>query len=34
MDGLDPNERWTPDGDVYFVDPKKADSDQPQSDPR
>jgi hypothetical protein len=22
MDGLDPNERWTPEGDVYFVDPK------------
>ena len=29
MDGLDPNERWTPDGDVYFVDPEKAASDEP-----
>ena len=28
MDGLDPNERWTPNGDVYFVDPEKASGDQ------
>ena len=24
MDGLDPNERWTPEGDAYFVEPEKA----------
>jgi predicted transcriptional regulator len=28
MDGLDPNERWTPDGEAYFVVPEKASGDE------